>query len=62
MRYLSEGWEAYTILPRLALEGGDLERIPGPYPIGSEIYKRDFPVVTPAVRANSAARKSAPTR
>ena len=50
MRYLGEGWSAYTILPRFRLEGAHLAWVPAPYAIGSDIYKNDLPEVTPKIR------------
>jgi hypothetical protein len=48
-RFLAEGWGAYTILPRLILDGDGIKLVPGPYPIGSDIYVHDVPTVTPRV-------------
>jgi hypothetical protein len=50
IRNLAEGWDAYTIMPRYVLEGSELRYIPGPYAIGSEIYRHDVPQLSDHVR------------
>jgi hypothetical protein len=50
VRYLGEGWNSFTPMPRFVLDGAGIRLVPPLYPNGTAVYEKDFPAISPGMR------------